>query len=279
MDWWIQRLFELPKEKRTGWIVAQVLDNYGDEKTYIEACGYDSYAKRIAEAGLQCLDGQAPPRKRCNLIRQANCSVIQLLDETGQRSMIAAIAQSIKSYAAGIRCWAAFQDATNQPYHFPATEDMVVRYTAIFAQAGTLATYLKHLRWAHRFLRLHNDWDTSCLKQVVRGRNKVSLAPKERLGLNGQQVHKIMKLAEIADDHEMVALLAIGRAFLFRMPSECFPLERDGSHSEVTGSNNVARVVLARRKTTNPDIGGVAITGAINGCTQWVQTTAAIQRA
>ena len=38
-----------------------------------------------------------------------------MLDEAGQRSMIAAIDRSIPSYASGIRCWAAFQDACGMP--------------------------------------------------------------------------------------------------------------------------------------------------------------------
>ena len=44
VSWWIQRLFEMPMSKRTGWIVSQILDNYGNEQTYVDSCGYESYA-------------------------------------------------------------------------------------------------------------------------------------------------------------------------------------------------------------------------------------------
>ena len=34
-------------------------------------------------------------------------------------------------------------------------------------------------------------------------------------------------------DNEQAAILAIGRLFLLRVPSECLPLEVDGQHSQV----------------------------------------------
>ena len=54
--------------------------------------------------------------------------------------------------------------------HFPATERLALQYTAVFWNAATLAQYLKHLRWAHRFLRLDTkEWYTLTAKQAEKG--------------------------------------------------------------------------------------------------------------
>ena len=170
-EWWLLKALRLPRDKCTGWIVAQALEEYHDEAKIAEVCGYMTFQTRMADAGLQeLLGGSGPPRKRCRELHQAgNVSTANLLDEAGQRAMVAAIALSIPSYMAGIRCWAAFCDASKCSVHFPATESNVIRYTSMFRQASTLHTYLKHLRWAHRFLRLPNDWHTDSSKASMSG--------------------------------------------------------------------------------------------------------------
>ena len=60
-----------------------------------------------------------------------------------------------------------------------------------------------------------------------------------------------MKVAEAQGDTEMAAILVMGRAFLFRMPSECLPLQLTGEHSEVTIEGDVIRVMLTRRKCSS----------------------------
>ena len=70
--------------------------------------------------------------------------------------MLASIKESIPSYVSGIRCWAAFNDNLGRSKHFPLTEDMAIKFVAIFNSASTYEQYLKHLRFAHRLLRLDN---------------------------------------------------------------------------------------------------------------------------
>eukprot|EP00959_Pyramimonas_sp_CCMP1952_P044627 932234-Pyramimonas_sp.AAC.1 len=79
--------------------------------------------------------------------------------------MLAAIGRSLPSYIAGVRCWAAFVDALGRARHFPAREGDVIRRAAMFRQCGTLKACLTNLRWAHRFLRFRNDWDTDAVRQ------------------------------------------------------------------------------------------------------------------
>ena len=142
-------------------------------------------------------------------------------------------------------------DAMNCPVHFPATETNVARYCSVFSRAGTLTTYMQHLRWAHRFLRLSNDWHTGVVAQIVRGIKKSPAPPRLRLALQANDVRKLVKQAEAQGDLEMAAMLAVGRAFLFRMPSECIPLQLSGDHSEVTLEGDVLQVMLSRRKCSN----------------------------
>ena len=71
---------------------------------------------------------------------------MDLLDEGGQRAMLHAIAKSLPGYGSVIRCCAAFCDAVGSRIHFPATEQMVIRYSSIFTCADKFEQYLKHLR-------------------------------------------------------------------------------------------------------------------------------------
>jgi hypothetical protein len=234
------------------WVLAQVLDAYADESKLALLLQRRTFEERMVEAGLGDLHKQChPPRKACKVLSSAAGSVSCLLDESAQRSMLAAIGNSLASYASGIRCWAAFMDATGSTPHFPATAEGVCRYIAIFAQGGTMNTYLKHLRWAHRFLRLQNCWHTEVIKQVCRGRLKLSNPPREKLALQAKQVRELIRMAEEEGDIEQCALLAVGRLCLSRMPSECFPLEVRGEHSEVQIESDVLRILLVRRKHTN----------------------------
>lgn len=162
--------------------------------------------------------------------------------------MLAAIDRSLAAYASGIRCWAAFQDACNNQIHFPATESGVIRYAALFRSAGTLGTYLKQLRWAHRFLHMRNDWHTDVVRQVGRGRRKLSALPRTKLALQSTAVQKLVAQAEAAGDQEQAAILAVSRLFLLRVPSECLPLQIQGEHSEVQVDGEELVITLSRRK-------------------------------
>ena len=46
----------------------------------------------------------------------------------------------------------------------------MINFTAIFTSADTLAQYVKHVKWAHRFLNLDDRvWYTGALQQVISG--------------------------------------------------------------------------------------------------------------
>ena len=117
-DWWIGRIVSLEPHHRTGWVVAQCLEEFSKEQSIAEACHKQVFAERMQEQGLGALLISGPPRKKIRDLSGAARVSVELLDETVQRSMIQAIAKSLPSYIAGIRCWAAFCDVTSIQCHF-----------------------------------------------------------------------------------------------------------------------------------------------------------------
>ena len=162
--------------------------------------------------------------------------------------MVKAIERSIPAYISGLKCWGAFNDAIGIPIHFPATEKVVLQYTAMFSNSSTLQQYLKHLRWAHRLLRMSNAWDTPALQQVVRGVRKSGPPAQPKVALNSGQVKRMVGIAVKHGLAEIAALMAIARLFLLRVPSEALPLEWDGEHSSISLTADTATIVLMRRK-------------------------------
>ena len=96
--WWLSRILQLEPSKCTGWVLAQVLEEYRKEEEISKVCGFKTMDERLASAGLQDLATNMAPRKRCKEIACADERKHNLLDECGQRSMIAAIGCSVASY-------------------------------------------------------------------------------------------------------------------------------------------------------------------------------------
>ena len=104
-------------------------------------------------------------------------------------------------------------DSTGRHGHFPATERAVTQFSSMFRRTSSFETYLKHLRWAHRFLHLRNDWDTDVVRQVCRGRSKCEAPRLVKLALQGAAVRSIVKQACLVGDREQAAMYAIARLF------------------------------------------------------------------
>lgn len=249
-EWWLQRVLVLSADKRTGWVVAQCVDEFRREQEIAAVCAKETFDQRLAKVGFRELEAVSAPRKRCKVLQNVASDKHVLLDELAQRSMLAAISDSLASYASGIRCWAAFLDASSVGVHFSADELMVMRYTSMFTQSGTMHTYLKHLKWAHRFLRLPCEWYTDSLRQVCRGRSKQLPMTSERLALQAPAVQKITEAAEKEGDTELAAMVVVSRLCLLRVPSECVPLQTRGDHSVTSIHGEELVIQLTRRKPT-----------------------------
>ena len=204
----------------------------------------------MVEAGLgSLLEDVLGPRKRCEAISKAGDLRDSLLDEVGQRSMIEAIRGSYQSYCSGLKCYAAFCDALGVCPQFPASERTAIRFVTLFRNASTAQQYLKHLKWAHRFLRLDcGAWNTDSLKQVIRGISKSGSGAKTKPAATSRQVRDMVKEAVAADDLPVAALMAVARHFMLRVPSEGVGLQWSGDHSKVTLEENRCTIFLAKRK-------------------------------
>ena len=249
-QWWISKSLELPDDRRNGWVLAWIIETHFKEHVVVEACGKTSYVDRMREAGLgELLVDTTKPRKRCAVIAQATAHKLALLAEQGQRRKIDSIGGSWTSYASGLKCYAAFCDGMRYVPHFPATEAMMINFAAIFTSADTLAQYVKHVKWAHRFLNLDDrGWYTGALQQVMRGMKKTAAKPPNRPALTGKQVKTMVQEAVKNGDTEVAAMLAISRHFMLRVPSEAVPMEWDGTHSRVEISDKGCSITLSKRK-------------------------------
>ena len=79
----------LKREQCTGWVVAQVIDEYANETRLAEQRDKETFQSRIQAAGLHGLiDGASGPRARCQALSRAEGPPAVLLDEAGQRCML-----------------------------------------------------------------------------------------------------------------------------------------------------------------------------------------------
>ena len=250
-EWWIARSCNLPPNHRNGWVVSLILEQYSRESDVASILNKATFVERMMDAGLEKILGPGnAPRDRCKALLSAGSSKLSLTCENAQRMMIKSIERSTPAYISGIRCWAAYCDGLGDTRHFPAQEEYVIRYVCVFHSWSTMNQYMKHLRWAHRFLHMSCKWETPSVKQAMHGLRKCGTLPKEKLALHSKAVAKIVLAAEDINDVQMAALIAISRLFLFRVPSEAIPLEWDGSHSKVDLKPDSVSITLMRRKNT-----------------------------
>ena len=100
-NWWIAQALTLPARRRTGWIVAQALEEFKHEAKYAQACNKYMFNERMRTAGLTDLLEPTPPRKRCKAIAALASESLSLLDERAQRLMIESIGGSLDTYMLG----------------------------------------------------------------------------------------------------------------------------------------------------------------------------------
>ena len=249
--WWLSRSANLPPNRMNGWVVSMAMEEFVKEGEFAKASNKAGFATRMRDAGLaELVDSRGGPRRKCNTLAKAGSEKFQLLAEGGQREMLRSIAASIPAYCSGIRCWAAYCDAMGRSVHFPATEDLVIGFSSLFTNPQTYIQYVKHLRWAHTFLRLECVWYTKAVRQVERGAARTPVARLPKVAASTRQVHLMVKAAMTSGELEVAALMAVARQFLLRVPSEGIPLEWGGSHSHVSLEPSRAVLTLMSRKNS-----------------------------
>ena len=106
----------------------------------------------------------------------------------------------------------------------------------------------KHLRWAHRFLRMHDRRDTPSFRQTLRGMRRKAHPRRTKMALTTASVTKLVKKADADGNHEVAAIMAVSRLFLLRVPSEALPLQWAGEHSSIDFDSQSVKITLMRRK-------------------------------
>ena len=80
--WRLSRVSSLPAERKNGWVVARMLDEYAQERQIADACNLTVFHERMREAGLaSILDPKSAPRARCAALKTTGMDNASLLDE------------------------------------------------------------------------------------------------------------------------------------------------------------------------------------------------------
>lgn len=252
---WLERLLELSPRERTAHVVAYIVEGMADSIMDQRRSG--GHGVRWEALGMSASQSDVAPRKAVYSLRDAMEKGETSVEEVAKRmdvetsvAMLSSIAKSAKSYAFGLRCWAAFCDVMRIESHFPAKQGDVLRFRSIFRNTATFSQYIKHLRFAHRLLRMKNDWYDEVVRQSERGGAKMHAPPSQKKALMAAMVRQIVKQAMRRNDKEMATLYVVARLFLLRVPSEALPLEYDGSHSRLELIGNAAIITLYSRKNS-----------------------------
>ena len=105
-----------------------------------------------------------------------------------------------------------------------------------------------HLRFAHKPLRLPNDWYTQSVIQVKKGLGKQRANIRKKIALHKKDVQHMVRQVE-TEEPELAGLLAVARLFLLRVPLEAVPLQWNGPPSAVHLEEAQATIILTKRKT------------------------------
>ena len=130
--------------------------------------------------GLSKLQDAAVPSHRLGHLLSVNrCKANKIIEasveEVKSRSIQYSTARSTKS---GLRLWQSFAvdflDYDNLASLPPRSGSDVCKYVYLFNNHGTCANYISHLRWACNHQNVNMDWDTSELKQAMKGIGQLS---------------------------------------------------------------------------------------------------------
>ena len=143
-----------------------------------------------------------------------------------------------------------FCDMVGASKHFPADQRTVLSFKSVVKNVATYSQYLKHLRFAHRLLRMKYYWYDDVVRQVERGGRKLQPVSMDRPALLASQVRAVAKAVLHRSDSEMATLYSVAWLFLLCVPSEALPLQRDGEHSRIEVEGHDVHLTLYKRKNT-----------------------------
>ena len=203
--------------------------------------------------------GQCGPAAIAQGLSSAGTSSKQIeaaLDARAMQLALATKGRSLPSVASALKNWHTFAvgflgyaPVASLP---PRCEDHVLRWVATFKNFGTASNYIGAVRWASVAYGLNISWDTERVQLVLRGGRKLAVQSAGStlhvpFHLTTQLVRAVAELAGNVNNMAYLGpLLLVGWEFLFRMQSECFPLElgRQEDLATIPAGRHSAVVVL-----------------------------------
>ncbi len=177
------------------------------------------------------------PRRRIAEARKARAATYgdgwrfpgHLQLEATFRLKLRAVSGSARSAAAGIRCWAAFNDAFNPHLaHFLVDDGLLGHFACYFGNAGTLSNYIGHLRLASRLLTPPQPFPPSDqVAGLLRSARKFSTR-RPRFFLRREACERLVLKLQERHKTTLARAVIVCRHFLFRAQSELFGLQTDG---------------------------------------------------
>ena len=182
------------------------------------------------------------PREKLRRIAESATSVEQIsqfAQAGAQLNLLRNCDASLRSAAAGIRCWGCFCDVTSRA-HFPPTEEGVLAWSSFFGAGRSFKIYVAHLEKACLLLGTDTSWKTRAVITAGYGLSKAgdrSFAP--RPAISRSQLCELVSARSLQDGLALIAL--IGWSFLLRIPSECLPLCRQQAGEDLESEERLAR--------------------------------------
>ena len=143
--------------------------------------------------------------------------------------------------------------------HFEIDMASLSAFSAVFSNGATFSHYVSHVRFGMRLLGLSWSIDHAISSALFRGARKFHMK-HELPRLLHQDVLQLVTRALRGGHLELARLMAVARAFLFRVENECFPLQTNGRgnfafdslcwHSQVKQIPGGVEVHLRSRKNS-----------------------------
>lgn len=205
---------------------------------------------------------QAMPAQAAQAALQDHAASLQLQSQS----------RSLPSVASGLRLWHAYAVTILNyvPEHSlpPQSSQDVVKFIALFRNAGTAANYISYLKWACVLHGLSLQWYTGQITMALKGLKKQSsdlvagVLVQPNL-LDERLVLQLMTLCDSLPGHsEVGTIFLLAWQFLLRGPSEAVPIEwgseqelyslPPGRHSAIWVNADGATSLRLKRRKNRP---------------------------
>jgi hypothetical protein len=220
----------------------------------------DASVSRLSSGSYSERDG---PRQR---LLSANFN-IPSCRRTHIDLVVVGFQRSLPRFKAALRLWGLFSNHFQMKV-FPIQEHTIRLFVTLFRNSTTARNYIASIKSACKILEIdHQSWDSKLLRGLIENISKLpcnSTCIKIKEAIRKPLLLKLVEKAEELSTQlhvwsEVKLILILSYMFLFRVPSECLPLEfgstmTTSSHSSLTLTENRVQICLKRRKNSNTPV-------------------------